>query len=708
MMKEHLTLKEKIRAKIPGVDTGILLKKSFCDVCSPSPSCGVNCYMKDGKLLKVEGIPGHPAGNGVLCTKGLAMRQYIYRKDRLTAPLKRVGARGEGRFVPVSWDEALDETAERLTAVKNKYGASSAAFFSGYNKWYRPFLQRLCYSFGSVNYGSESSTCFFSTVMAWKSMTGGEMAAPDRKNAGTFLGWGFNPYYSRNMGPAPEGGRKGKEKVIIIDPRETPAVRLEADLFLQIRPGTDGALAHALARELILNDKIDHDYIKKNVYGFEEYRAYVMDFTPEKAETITGVPAEKIREAAAIIGENPPLAISHSSSTIVHHKNGFQNQRAIYALSAITGSFDRKGGNIPDPNTYAHTMVGFSTNVERFELEKYPGDGPKRVGAEKYPLWNELIPDMQANALADQILSGEPYPIRAVMALGMNYRMFQADRRLEKALKQLDFFVDADLFMTDTAKMADIVLPCASSLERSELKVYPGPAAWYMHPVIEPVGDVRSDTDIIIELAKRLEVEDELLRSGYDACMKYIFEGTGLDVDRIKAAEGELVPLNGIKTVQPGEFVFKTDSGKFELYSTVVEKYEGLCPLPEYSDGSCEADPEEYPLQLVAGGRLPSTMHSRLNDVPWLRSLRPQPMADIHPEDLEKLGIAAGDRIRIRTTEGEITAAANPSSSVKKGLVFMTNGYPEADVNSIVPHGHNDPYSGYPGFRNVRCRVEKL
>ena len=531
---------------------------------------------------------------------------------------------------------------------------------------------------------------------------------PDRKNAGTFLGFGFNPYYSRNMGPAIEGGRKGNEKVIIIDPRETPAVRLEADLFLQIRPGTDGALANALARELILKDKIDHDYIEKHVYGFEKYRAYVMDFTPEKAEAITDVPAEKIREAAAVIGDNLPLAISHSSSTIVHHKNGFQNQRAIYALSAITGSFDQKGGNIPSPDTYAHTRAGFATNVERFELENYPGEGIKRVGAGQYPLWNELIQEMQANALADQILSGEPYPIRAVMTHGMNYRMFQADMRLKKALEELDFFAVADLFMTDTAKMADIILPCASSLERSELKVYPGPKAWYTHPVIDPVGDVRSDTDIIIELAKRLDIKDELLRSGYDACLKYIFEGTGLDVDRIRAAEGELVPLEETKTVRPGEFIFKTPTGKFELYSKVIEKYDGFCPLPQYSDGSSEADPEEYPLQLVAGGRLPSSMHSRLNDVPWLRSLRPQPMADLHPKDLDERGITAGERIRIRTTEGEITAAANPSSAVKRGLVFMTNGYPEADVNSIVPHGHNDPYTGYPGFRNVRCTVEKL
>jgi len=707
MTKEQISLKEKIRAGIPGEDTGISIRNSFCDVCSPMPSCGVNCYIKDGKLLKVEGIKGHPAGNGVMCTKGLAMRQYIYRKDRITTPLKRAGERGEGRFVPISWDEALDEIAERLLAVKKEYGAPSAAFFSGYNKWYRPLLQRLSYSFGSPNYGSESSTCFLATAMAWKSMTGAEMASPDRKNAGTFIGWGFNPYYSQNLGPAPEKGRKGSEKVIIIDPRITPAVRMEADLFLRIKPGTDGALAHAIARELILNDRIDHEYIEKNVYGFERYREYVMGFTPEKAEEITGVPAEKIREAAAITGDNLPLALSISSSTIVHHKNGFQNQRAINALSAITGSFDRKGGNIPNPDTYAHSRAGFASNVGRFEKEKYPQAAPLPVGGKNYPLWTELIGEMQSNSLADQIASGEPYPIRAVMAHGMNFRMFQADKRLEAAIKQLDFFADADIFLTDTARMADIVLPCAVSLERSELKVYPGPKAWYTHPVIDPVGDVRSDADIICELARRLDVDDDLLKAGYDACMKDIFDGTGLDVDRVKAAGGELVPLDSVKTAKPGEHVFATPTGKFELYSTVIEKHEGLDPLPEYYDGADGADKNEYPLQLVTGGRITSAMHSRLNNMPWLRTLRPQPAADMNPEDLEALGIKAGDRIKIRTMEGEITVLANPSYSIRKGLVFMVHGYPEADVNSIVPHGHNDPYSGYPGFRNVSCAVEK-
>ena len=190
------TLEEKRRGKIPGEDTGIVTRNSFCDVCAPGPHCGVTCYVKDGKIVKVEGTDGHPTNHGLLCPKGQANRQYVYRKDRVLTPLRRTGARGEGKFQPITWDQAYEEIAARLGAVRERYGPSSVAFYSGYNKWYRPFLQRLCYSFGSVNYGTESSSCFTSTIMSWRLATGADFAAPDLGRAGVFLGWCCNPYHS--------------------------------------------------------------------------------------------------------------------------------------------------------------------------------------------------------------------------------------------------------------------------------------------------------------------------------------------------------------------------------------------------------------------------------------------------------------------------------------------------------------------------------
>ena len=246
---------------------------SFCDICSPMPGCAVTCTVRNGEVTAVKGTEGHPGGNGSLCTKGLAVRQYINRKDRIRTPLRRVGERGTDAFEPISWEEAYDEICGKLTGIRKEYGASSVAFYSGYSKWYRPYLQRLCYAFGSVNYGSESSTCYSATAMSWQTATGYDAMRPDRKNCGTFLGWGYNPYHSRNAA----GIRKGKEKVIIVDPRITPAVMLEGDLHLRLIPGTDGALAHAIARELIVNGWIDQEYIDAHVFGFEGAALYPKD-----------------------------------------------------------------------------------------------------------------------------------------------------------------------------------------------------------------------------------------------------------------------------------------------------------------------------------------------------------------------------------------------------------------------------------------------
>jgi anaerobic selenocysteine-containing dehydrogenase len=702
------TTEERLREKIPAPDTGITTRNSFCDVCAPGPHCGVTCYVKDGTIIKVEGTDGHPTNHGLLCTKGLAGRQYVYRKDRVLTPLRRVGAKGEGKFEPISWDEAWAEITARLNAVKAKFGASAVAFYSGYNKWYRPFLQRLCYDFGSVNYGTESSSCFTSTVMSWRVATGMDFAAPDLGRAGVFLGWCCNPYHSSYLmaGGLAAAHARGM-KVIIVDPRITPAVEQVCDLHLRIKPGTDSALALGLARELIVNDWVDRDYIEQNVYGYEPYRAYVMDFTPERVEALTDVPAGQVRLAARMIAENKPLAINQSGAALVHHTNGMQTHRAVMALSALMGSFDRPGGMIPAPLTYAHSMAGFTTLDHEFAQEVYPHDAPRPVGAPRWPLWEELVGEMQGNDLARQITEGTPYPVRALWAHGMNFRMFNGDRDLEAALRELDFFVDIDLFLTDSAKLADLVLPCCSSFERSEFKVYGGGFGQYTEPVIAPLGQSKPDDEILCELARRLKLDDPLLTAGPEACVRYMLRETPIDVDFLKANSQFPQKLEGVTVIPVGQHKFQTPTGKFELWSTIIEKYPDLDPLPTYRDSVDDADPSAFPFRLVSGARLPNALHSRLHDVPWLRSLRPVPTADLNDQDAARLGIAPGDAIRISTQAGSITVAANPTLRVKPGTVHMYHGYREADINSIIPPGHNDPYSGFPGYRSVRCAVEK-
>ena len=317
---------------------------------------------------------------------------------------------------------------------------------------------------------------------------------------------------------------------------------------------------------------------------------------------------------------------------------------------------------------------------------------------------------MQACDLSRQILSGSPYPIRALVSHGMNIRMFNADTELIRALNELDFFVDTDLFLTDTAKYADIVLPACSSFERGEFKVYNGGFVQYTQPVIHPLYQSRPDTEIIIELAKRIAPDDKLLCSGIDACLNWILDGLGIDLEFLKANSQHPHKLPTFKASPPGTHPFKTPTGKFELYSTIIAELENsnLDALPTYRPSLDDVDIKKYPFIMVSGSRLPNALHSRLHDVPWLRSLRPEPMADINLGDAERLGISHMDNIMISTPCGKITVKANPSDLVKTGTIHMYHGYREADVNSLISVLHNDPYSGFPGYRSYRCRVDKV
>lgn len=705
-------LERRIKAKIPGADTGIEIKRAMCDICSPGMHCGVNAYVKDGTVIKIEGMDGHPSNDGRLCTKGLANREYVYREDRIKTPLKRVGKRGEGRFEPISWEEAYREIARNLNACKEKYGAESVAFYSGYSKWYRQVLRRLAYAFGSPNYGCESSACYTAAFMAWK-VAAGEQGTPDMGNSDLFLGWAFNPFYSSYMGAKRAMELKeGGLKFIIVDTRRTPATEKLADLFLQPKTGTDGALAHAIANVLIKNGWIDKPYIDKFVYGFDEYAGYVTQFNEKNIESITGVPYRQVVEAARMIHENPRMSCNESSAPLCHHRNGLQNYRSVMALLALTGNFDREGGQILSPHTYMHVGCGFETRENDYLYENRPDHVKDPVGAARFPLWNYLEGEMQAMDMPRQILEGKPYPLRAVFALGLNGRMFPDSGRMFRALESLDFFVDTDLFLTDTAMWADIVLPACSSFERGEFKPYPGGVAWYTSPAIKPLGEAKSDVQICTELARVMDLPDDTLKKGYEYFIQhYILDDFNVTIDELRKAKlpmkiAEVKPYIDREDLEKG---LATPTGKIELKSAVIEQHPewGLNALPTYKEPLDDADPSEYPFVFTSGSRIPNAIHSRLHKVARNRSLRPDPMADMNTADCDRMGVAEGDFITISTSRGAVTVKVHPTLTVPEGLVNLFHGYSEADAESIMDGDHLDPYSGFPAYRSTRCAVKK-
>ena len=704
-----LTKEEKLTAKQAGADTGIQVIHTSCEVCMRG--CGMDVYVKDGKVLRVEGTPGDPTGYGYLCQRGQAARSYVYREDRIRTPLRRTGPRGSGEFAPITWEEAYALIAEKLNTIKRESGADSVVFYTGYPKWYRPIYRRFLYSFGSKNYCTDDSNCKYSAYMA-NVLNAGCDSRADQRYSGVFLGWAFNRYYSGSIVETKRLEQYKREnglKVVIVDPRITPAVVRLADLHLRPLPGTDGALAHCFANLFIQWDRIDHDYIDQHVYGFPEYAEYVRKFDVDYVSSVTTVPKEDILAAAHMLTENGPMSINEGPAAVSHHTNGLQSYRAIMALSAITGNYDRKGGQIP--LKFAEPSFG-GDNVldDLFAVDTFPYHYQKKVGEQRFPLWAEIMEQGQSMDLARQIEEGTPYPIRAIFALGMNYRMFANDTHIRRAIDKLDFFVDTDLFMTDTAKLADIVLPSCSFLERATYRSYGNGKVSVTRAAIKPLYESRSDADILCELANALYLKDPLLRSGYKACCEFMLSQTGLTFDEVQAAEKQVVFPSFVNytagtNTKSG---YATVTSKYELKSKVIERVgKGMLnPLPVWEEPAFSGDPADYPFLLVAGGRLPNAMHSRLHDVPWVRALRPLAMADLHPEDGAALGLSQGDRIEIETIVGRLQVPVNLTWQQKKGVVNLFQDYREADVNAIIPENF-DPYTGFPALRSTRCRIRK-
>ncbi len=709
----YLKQQTKGRSKVPMDANGIEIKKTICSICNPMSHCGIDAYVQNGVVVKVEGTQENPHSAGTLCSKGAANRQYIYHRDRVLNPLLRTGKRGEGRFRVISWDQALDMVTERLNAIKAQAGPEAVAFYAGYPKWMRPFLKRLAHNFGSPNYCTESSCCSMAASMA-AALNYGSGGRPDVPNCKCLLVWSSNPFYSNTSGVRKlVKARENGLKIIDVGPLITPLTS-HADIHLRIRPGTSGALALGMAHVIISEGLHDIGFVENWTQGFHEYAAYAQKFTPEVTENITGVPAEQIKAAARLYATSKPAGMLNGANATTHHTNGVQNHRAITALIGLTGNYDVKGGNYVMPSSFLYVPNGLKTRQAEFEQSRAWDKMPPRVGADAFPVWCRMIPEAQAIHIPHQIKSKKPYPLRALMGFGMNYRMWPGSDFMAQQLKKLDFLVVADLFMTDTAKLADLVLPVCSSFERSELKFYMEHYVIWTQPAIAPLGESRPDSDIIFDLAARLTPEDALMQQGYEASLDWILKPSGLSIAKLSqypsgyAVEGIKMPPYK-KYLQTG---FATPSGKMEFSSSVLADA-GIDPLPRFAEPklspvSSPKKARKYPLILTTGARLPMFVHSRTFRLEWTRSLRPDPMLDINPEDAEKRGIRQGDWLDLKTERNSIRVRANLTLSVPAGVVNMFHAYPDADVNQLIAPDYLDPISGFPGFKALLCEVQKL
>ena len=719
--------------------------------------CGVKLFLKDGKLLKVEGDENHPYFQGRLCPRVLALTQYVYHPDRLTYPMKRVGARGEGKWQRIGWDEAFDTCEHRMREIRDKYGAEAMVFGQGTGRDAGGFIIFLAYAYGSPNwtlFGLSGISCFTPRLAAMHSVMGdftfpdASQFSPQRYEDPEWVAPEILVSWARNL----QGSQctdhyftghwvidmmKRGTKLVVIDPVcSWEASR--AELWLQLRPGTDGALALAMLNVIINENLYDKDFVEKWTHGFDELKKRVQDYPPEKVAEITWVPAEKIIRAARLYAKAKPAAMRFGQP-LDSNAEATSTIQALNCLWAITGNIDVPGGNVIARPPFGVTIYPYSTQevIQLYGEEFVTNLTKKRIGADRYP----LVKNFRAWALSDCVLeqmeTGKPYPIKGLWCQTNNFlgNTAQDTKRHYEAVRKLDFNVVVDTFMTPTAQaIADIVLPAGTFPEKDTVFTTGVPLNAIQKVIT--VGECKSDWEINFEMAKRLN-PDAVPWKNVRELFTHRLKASGLTFEELCERPWALAPKNHPSGTSPyrryekgqlrpdGKPGFRTPTGKIELYCTTYETY-GLDPLPFHREPieSPVSTPDiwkDYPLILITGRRNGVFFHSEHRQIPWLREISPDPTVELHPETAKSLGITDGEWVWIEGVRGKIKRKAKLTPIIHRQMAHALHGWwlPETEgrapnfygiwdlnVNQLIPMGPQSK-SGFGGAptKTMLCRI---
>jgi anaerobic selenocysteine-containing dehydrogenase len=666
----------------------------------------------DGRVTKIVPNPASPVSKGAFCVKGMrGLPEWTYHPDRLTHPMRRVGARGEGKWERVSWDDALDEMADRMAAIRADHGApslvgavSGAAFSRG------PIMALLMRSIGSPNWMINQDLCGGCRAVSDKAtglaMTNGE----DVENARCILVVGRNPTAADPaQWLAMKRARAAGAKLVVIDPFRTSAAEI-ADLWMQPRPGTDAAIAMAMMRWMIAEGRHDAGFVRDWCTGFEALAERVAPYSFEHAAAISGVSAADIATAAAIYAEGPSTFVSGHG--IDAASNGVQTFRAFHCLVAISGNLDRPGGN-----RRAKKPAGFTGYMDllhdpRFRLP--PAIEAQTIGAAAYPLWAGAQGWQTAchnPSVLEAILTSKPHPVRGMYISGVNIAIMYPDtRRTLAALKALDFLCVAAQTMTPTAAVADLVLPKTTTLEEEEVTVD---------------QKARCDMEIAAGLYARMRDRGALAAEllpwrDQRAFNRFLLGDAKVDFEALQRDGFATFPF------KMGDFAdqsFKTPSGKVELFSNAMAEA-GLDPLPDYVaplyDRPTAQTTDAFPLILQTGQREKTYHHSRFREQAWARKVSPDPTIRIHPDTAAELGFEDGIWVTVETEGGAGACRLRVEITDRTAPDVVTTGIgwwrPEAaapefaslDINvnaALTYDGPMDPASGSVDTRALPCRL---
>lgn len=680
---------------------------TVCRLCSSC--CPIEAEVEGDRLIGARRKSFLDPDKRLTCPKLAAAPEIVYSPARLTTPLiKKEDGSG---FREAGWDEALDLVASQFLRHREQSGAQAIAWLRGMAAdWGAPwdYPNRLMHAFGSPNTIGNGSICFVGRDFA-HSYVYGAMAFPEAKSAQCIIVWGKNDGNTA-LGAA-EGIHWAKEHgatLIVVDPVRTALAR-KADIWLQIKPGHDGLLAMTMINEIIKENLYDAAFVEHYTVGFEALKEAAAQYPVEQAAETLWLSAEQIRQAARLYAVTKPAAIVDGNGLDMH-REVFDATRAIAMLRALTGNLDKPGGDVlPQP-----------IPARNIQLKERLAKGAVPITRD-YPLFNDFSEtwgNQVQGCVVDAILEETPYPLKMVVVQSGNPLVTMADStRTRAAFAKLETLVVIDLFMTETARLADVVLPASSCFEKTQLNrssIRNNPM-FLQDAVIPPVGDSWPDWKIVFELGRRLGLNEEFPWQTAEEAIDYQLAPAGVTVEQLRA-NGKGLRIEAMRYEKYRDQPFKTPSGKVEFFSSRLAEA-GFSGTP-FANG-LGADPisfadqsADYPILGVSGSRDIRFTNSQFRAIPSLLKSGVGCVVDIHPDDATQQNVTEGDRIGIETPKGAVEMTARIATVVRPGMVRLAWGWgdydPRGNLNALTEDDVRGPVSGTSTSRSFMCRLRKL
>lgn len=673
-----------------------VLVPTVCPYCAAG--CGFFIAVQKGRALGIEYMPDHPVNEGALCPKGNAALEIIDHPERLRTPLKR---KGDG-WERISWGEALDLVAKSLDSALRRYGPESTGFLSSSkcSNEENYLFQKLARSIGCRNVDSCARLCHAPSVVGLNRTLGAAGMTnpiPDIANSKCIFIIGSNlaenhAVLSRWVHRARDAGAT----VIVADPRQTHTSWM-ADIFLPLNPGTDVALLNGLAHVIVKEELVNRSYIEKHTRGFEDLMAATVEYTPERVAEITGVPASDIVRAARSYATSPASVILYSMG-ITQHTTGTENVQSIANLALICGQLGRKGTGVM-PLRGQNNVQGACDMGALAEF--YPGykkaDDPETIRFFKAS-WGikglSLGMGLSATEMIEKAAEGK---LRAMYIMGEDPASSEpCSQNTEKALEALDFLVVQDIFMTATAKLADVVLPAAIWAEKEGSYTSTERRVQWSSKAIEPPGSALSDLDIICRVAGRM---------GLDFSYP--------DAASVLAEINRLVPQYGGITrnrLDPHGLVWpcpdSSHPGTPILHAGGFKLQGGQATIvPVKYRPARETVSSEYPFVLTTGRvAVHHNAGSMTRRSPSLQKREPDLFIEVNPKDAQELEVDDGDEVTVASLRGEAVAVAKLTDGMKRGVVFMPFHFPGTN---LLTSEFTDEEARIPEYKVSACKITK-